>query len=138
MACLKINFVERIFDPYEFRRRGILTRKIDALSFSHSCARNLTHHIRNVPDDVLEKVKVNGGAVCVSFVPVFVKENIETDGNANVGDVADHFDYIRKKIGAEHLCIGGDYYGVSSLPDGLEDVGTVNFQLKSLELNVRF
>merc|ERR1712130_427876 len=92
--------------------------------FSHSCARNLTYHIRNVPDDVLEKVKVNGGAVCVSFVPVFVKENIETDGNADVGDVADHFDYIRNKIGAEHLCIGGDYNGVSSLPDGLEDVGT--------------
>lgn len=93
--------------------------------FSHSCARNLTYHIRNVPDDVLEKVKVNGGAVCVSFVPVFVKENIETEGNADVGDVADHFDYIRNKIGAEHLCIGGDYNGVSSLPDGLEDVGTV-------------
>ena len=28
-------------------------------------------------------------------------------------------------IGAEHLCMGGDYNGVSALPKGLEDVSTV-------------
>ena len=29
----------------------------------------------------------------------------------------------KNRIGAEHLCIGGDYNGISSLPDGAEDVG---------------
>jgi membrane dipeptidase len=40
--------------------------------FSHSGARGLVDHPRNVPDDVLERVSGNGGIVMVTFVPAFV------------------------------------------------------------------
>ncbi len=39
-----------------------------------------------------------------------------------VAAVADHIDYIRDKIGIEHIGIGGDYDGTTDLPVGLEDV----------------
>jgi len=42
--------------------------------FSHSSARALTDHVRNVPDSILARMSDNGGVVMVTFVPQFVSE----------------------------------------------------------------
>jgi membrane dipeptidase len=42
--------------------------------FSHSSARALTDNPRNVPDDVLARLAVNGGVCMVAFVPFFVSQ----------------------------------------------------------------
>ena len=42
--------------------------------FSHSSSRALVDHARNVPDDVLRRVKENDGVVMVTWPPTFVSE----------------------------------------------------------------
>ncbi len=44
--------------------------------FSHSSAFGVTPHPRNVPDDVLELVRANGGVVMVNFFPAFTSTEV--------------------------------------------------------------
>jgi membrane dipeptidase len=44
--------------------------------FSHSSARALTDHPRNVPDSILARLPKNGGVVMVTFVPAFVSSEV--------------------------------------------------------------
>ncbi len=127
--------------------------------FSHSSARGVADHPRNVPDDVLKLVKVNGGVVMVNFFSGFVvpegaramqkmfevgrelrkkypedeaqyraamrawqKENPFPTGTVHT--VVDHIDHIVKLAGVDHVGLGSDYDGISTLPTQLEDVST--------------
>lgn len=42
--------------------------------FSHSSARGVTDHVRNVPDSILRRLPRNGGVVMIAFVPQFISE----------------------------------------------------------------
>jgi membrane dipeptidase len=105
--------------------------------FSHSSAKAICNVHRNVPDNVLELVKKNGGVVMVTFVPGFISQAVADydakpaaeRGNApspkaTLSQVADHIDHIRKVAGIDHIGLGGDFDGISSVIVGLEDVST--------------
>src|SRR5574341_6525 len=121
--------------------------------YSHSSARTLSDHRRNVPDSILGRVAENGGLVMVNFNPGFVSESVRAFEERNAryvrtlgidstaaGDsleawskrpsaprstlaqVADHMDHIRQVAGVDHVGLGSDFDGISSVPVGLEDV----------------
>ena len=78
--------------------------------FSHSSARAVTDHVRNVPDDVLSTLAGNGGVCMVTFVPQFVSvacaewdqavvAGMRADGE-NPGDWTAHMAAVARR--AEH------------------------------------
>jgi len=105
--------------------------------FSHSSARGVTDHPRNVPDDVLRRMPDNGGLVMITFVPQFINAEVgrwqaqpEAYRRANpapratLADVVRHIEHVRDVAGIDHVGIGGDFDGISTVPVGLEDVST--------------
>ena len=117
--------------------------------FSHSSARALTDHPRNVPDSILARLPQNGGVVMVTFVPAFVSPEVaawekrfkeETDRiKAAVTDTGE----VRRQAGeyearnprpratlaqvADHIehvrrIAGADHVGIGSDFDGIDTV----------------
>lgn len=98
--------------------------------FSHASAFGKCPHERNVPDDVLHKLKKNGGVIMITFVVAYT--NCKTPSEATLSDVADHVQYVGELIGYEHVGIGSDYDGMPDAPHGLEDVSTYPALLEEL------
>lgn len=99
--------------------REVLNVSKAPVIFSHSSSFSVCNNFRNVPDDILLRLKENRGIIMVTFPVKFLSCSDQT---VNISTVAGHFDHIRKIAGSKSIGIGGDYDGEDGFPQGLEDV----------------
>lgn len=72
---------------------------------SHSSARALSNHPRNIPDDLLRRIAKNGGVVMVNFYPVFIDEKVRVANDEREARLKAQYDELnaRYKGDTKHL-----------------------------------
>lgn len=88
---------------------------------SHSCARALRDHPRNLEDEQLRAIAELGGVACLNLYPVFLVES----GEATLEHVLDHMEHFLAVAGPDHVGLGADYDGIGRTPIELPHVGTL-------------
>lgn len=87
---------------------------------THSNARAVAKHPRNLTDDQLRIIAATGGVAGVNFHAPFVAGGAD----ATLDDVVKQVDHLVKVAGIEHVAIGSDFDGGITPPVGLEDAST--------------
>ncbi|KAI1637560.1 dipeptidyl aminopeptidase [Biscogniauxia mediterranea] len=100
--------------------RRVLDLTRSPVMFSHSACYALARNYRNAPDDVIARLKDNGGVLMVMFVKRFL--NAEDPDAADIETVVDHIMHIVEVAGWDHVGIGGDFDGTVTLANGIESV----------------
>ncbi|MCM3128792.1 dipeptidase [Paenibacillus provencensis] len=97
---------------------------------SHSNARSICPHPRNLTNDQIRAVIALDGRIGMTFVPWFIKEK----GPVNASDLLKHIERVCELGGEKHLMFGSDFDGIHEWIQGLEHSGTypelVNLLLK--------
>ena len=65
---------------------------------SHSSARGVSNHTRNVPDDVLKRVAGNGGVIMINFYPSFLDERTNKEENERALKLKPRLDALREQF----------------------------------------
>lgn len=84
--------------------RDVLALAERPIIASHSNARAVCDHIRNLPDWAIEGIARTGGVVGVALFGDFVHPERPT-----LDRVVAHVDHLRRLVGSEHIAIGPDY-----------------------------
>lgn len=74
---------------------------------SHSNARALCNHPRNLSDEMIKALSEQGGLASINIYPYFVN----SEGNADAQDIAQHVLYMMKVGGEDCVAIGTDFDG---------------------------
>ena len=74
---------------------------------SHSNARAVRDHPRNLSDEQVQAIAGGGGLVAVTFVPFFVA----VEGQVSLERLLDHVEHLLQVGGEDHVGVGSDYDG---------------------------
>lgn len=107
---------------------------------SHSCAREVWNHGRNLTDDMLKTLGEKGGLVGLNFCPKFLNK----DSRCTIESLVQHGTHMINKAGIESVGIGTDFDGVTGfmeieniaqmdkLYDGFKKAGYKESQLEKI------
>ncbi|MCM1311804.1 MAG: membrane dipeptidase [Bacteroides sp.] len=90
---------------------------------SHSSARALCDHPRNLTDEQLRALASKGGVAQVTLYHGFLR----TDGKATVMDAIEHLNHFVNVMGIDHVGIGTDFDGDGGVPGCASASELINF-----------
>lgn len=97
---------------------------------SHSNARSITSHCRNLSDEMIRILADKGGVMGINFEKLF----LGTEPLSRVEEMVTHINHIKNIGGTDVIAIGTDFDGIS---DGLEieNIGQINKLILGLQRN---
>ncbi len=99
--------------------QDILDVTTNPIVATHSGARALRDHYRNLYDWQIQDIANSGGVIGIVFYPPF----LSSTSPAYISNVIQHIDYIVNLVGVEYVAIGSDFDGIgTNVVIGLEDV----------------
>lgn len=99
--------------------QDILQVTTNPIIASHSGARAIRNHTRNLYDWQIQDIANSGGVIGIVFYPPF----LTSPTPAYISDVIAHVDHIVNLVGTDHVAIGSDFDGIgTNVVVGLEDV----------------
>lgn len=96
---------------------------------SHSCAKALCSHPRNLNDAQIKALIHTGGFIGVNFYPYFLTGS----DHAAIDDVIDHIAYICDLGGEKVVGLGSDFDGIECYPSGLRHAGQIENLFKRMK-----
>ncbi len=130
-VVLRMNELGMLIDVSHLNEAGfwhVLELSRDPIVATHSCAKALCNHPRNLTDQQLRALGKQKGVVGVNFYPSFLRET----GLATREDVVRHICHIAEVAGVETVGLGSDFDGISEVPKGLEHVGDYSYLMDDL------
>lgn len=89
---------------------------------THSGVDGVLKHPRNLSDDMLKLMALNGGTVGIVFYP----PHLEKSGKATTDSVVKHIDHAIQVMGEDHVGLGSDFDGLDRPPpSGLKDASEI-------------
>ena len=80
---------------------------------THSCARALCSHPRNLTDEQIRAVADNGGVIGINYYGLFLKDMKEGEPcTATYDDIIRHLKHMKDVGGIDTLALGSDYDGM--------------------------
>jgi len=95
---------------------------------SHSNARALCNHPRNLTDEQAKVMFEKGGLIHVVYNPPFIKE----DGKATIDDLMLHIDHFCSLGGVNQIGLGSDFDGIFQKVKGLNDASETQNLINTL------
>ena len=91
--------------------RDVYTHTKKPFIASHSNARSICPHVRNLTDDMIRAIAGRGGITGLNYCPSFLDPS--ENPRSTVEQIAAHAAYIRNVGGIDCLALGSDFDGIS-------------------------
>lgn len=100
----------------------------DFIWASHSNAKAIRNHPRNLSDEQIEALIKQKGLIGLAFYPLFLCDRDE----ATITDIIKHIEHICSLGGKDYICFGSDFDGIRTTVNNFEHAGKYQIFIEEL------
>lgn len=126
----EMNRLGMMIDVSHLSEKGfweVINKSKIPIMASHSNARSICNHPRNLTDDQIKAIIKNNGMIGVTYVRDFTSKT----ENPSIDDLLIHINHIIKLGGTNNIGLGSDFDGAYTL-EGLDNAGEINNLVNAL------